>query len=600
MTFSGKVVDEMGDPLPFSHLVFEGVNIGTISNEDGLFKLVCSSETAERRLVISLMGYHTKKIYLSKGFTEIILAENVTQLAGVTLTPKDYGKELIERAINAIPDNYPMAQERHRGFLRETTEWDDNLGSPIYIAEAVIESIKKSYQQRERSGEVKLIEFRKYESGLLDSLKTRIHAGSHHAHRFDVVHRREGALGRPSQYAYKIIDTLRQGDKSVYNVFFEKKGKLSGNVFIQDSSYAIVKANYKYRSFFDIPDQRRQFLNFEVSYEQGSDGLWRYKYSHYETGFRRQNKQLLLTSTYVTSSTDRNNAKIPYLERMQFNDILLEDQKEYKADFWRDYNIILPDEKFEALFAKAQNSNNLEEGNEAVEEAEEKVPKLYKILRRISHEISFFHTLIRSNPYTLNYNTSTFGLERANNGENRSGWGIRSSLLYEVGPNLHVGYVVEGKIFKTGVTSHDLVITKAINLNPKGRPIIISPELRLGHQQMDWYVDTLNTSGDFTVKGTSFDSDRVAIFLSERVFRAVLGIQLAIEKSNTLHFFLNTGFNFPFSGKMGVLLKEKDGFFLFRKKAFLENNNENLVIRPNTSSVLENTCILSAGLRFSL
>ncbi len=587
----GRIVDEGNNALPLVHLRFEGTRIGTVSNNNGEFKIVCALETIGKRLIVSSMGYVTKKMILSEGFNKIILTEDITQLQAITLFSRDYGRELVESAIRAIPNNYSREKERHRGFFREITSWDKNPDRPIYIAEAVLESIKKPYDKKQRSGDVKLIELRKYEGNLLDSLYTRIKAGTHHLHRFDVVQRREGALANPAGYTYKIKDTLQQHGKEVYQVYFKKKGRLSGNLFIMDSTFAIVKAEYNYHSFFDIPDHNRQFLDFTTTYELGDDQLWRFKSSHYETAFKRRGKQLNLTSTYITTSIETDSTDIPYLERIQFNDIFLHEQKEYRPDFWDNYTIIQTNKNYEKLFKSVDKSKG--------KETQKSRPnKLFEILQRLSWEVDFTYSPIESKPYNINFANQDLTVHQSSMTNSvKSTLGLTSTFLYELSDNFHIGYANESKILRTGITSHDLLLSRTFNLNPNGRPITIAPRVKLGYQQFDWFIDTFNASSDFSLNGRPFNSDRNAVFLSQRGFRVQPNLKLSIEKSHKLHYFIAAGYNVQFNTKTGLLIKERDGFFLFRKKAFIEHGDENLSIEP-VDNLLMNTISISAGIAF--
>ena len=248
---AGKIIDANGEPLPFVHVRIENTNNGTVSNNLGLFKLVSNLNDKNLSLLFSTIGYRSKKVVLNNGYHIIELQEDITVLPEVVLLSRDYGKEIIQKVINAIPKNYPLEDEMHIGFFRETTSWEKDE-NPIYIAEAVIEANKKAYTKITKSGDVKLDELRKYESEQLDSLSYRIKAGSHHIHRFDMVARRDYFLNNINAYRYKIADTLRQYDQDIYKVSFEKKNKVSGYVYVMDSTFAIIKAEVKVKSFFEF------------------------------------------------------------------------------------------------------------------------------------------------------------------------------------------------------------------------------------------------------------------------------------------------------------------------------------------------------------
>ena len=121
---SGKIIDSNNEPIPFAHIRLENTNIGTISNDIGVFKLVVHIENKDKLLIISSLGYKTEKITLDDEYQTITLTEDVTQLNEVVIVSKDYAKELVENAIKAIPNNYPIVNERHTGFFRETTVGD--------------------------------------------------------------------------------------------------------------------------------------------------------------------------------------------------------------------------------------------------------------------------------------------------------------------------------------------------------------------------------------------------------------------------------------------------------------------------------------------
>ena len=58
--FTGKIVDsETGQPLPYAYVLKKGTNRGTVTNEDGSFKLMCLSTDT---LTITFIGYDSKEV----------------------------------------------------------------------------------------------------------------------------------------------------------------------------------------------------------------------------------------------------------------------------------------------------------------------------------------------------------------------------------------------------------------------------------------------------------------------------------------------------------------------------------------------------------
>lgn len=324
--------------------------------------------------------------------------------------------------------------------------------------------------------------------------------------------------------------------------------------------------------------------------------MWRFKSSHYETAFKRKDKQLNLTSTYITTSVETDSTDIPYLERIQFNDIFLHEQKEYHPDFWDNYTIVLPNKNYEELFKSVDHS---EKEIEEEMEIEKRPPnKLFEILQRLSWEVDFTYLPIESAPYTITFDNQALTFQQSSmTNSARKSLGVTSTLLYRLGNSFHVGYAGESKIFRTGSTAHDVLLSKTFNLNPNGRPITIAPRVKLGYQQLDWYIGTFNASSDLSLNGRSFDSGRNAVFLSQRGFRVQPNLKLSIEKSHKHHFFIAAGYNVQFNTKTGLLIKERDGFFLFRKEAFIEHGDKDLSIEP-VGNLLMKTISISAGIAF--
>lgn len=589
---SGKIVDESSEPIPFVHLHIKNTNQGTVSNEDGEFRLVSDTVKKHSTLIISSLGYKTIEVAFNEEYRVYTLYSETTQLKGVTIKPINYGLELINKARTAIPYNYPTEEERHTGFLRETTRWKANE-TPIYIVEAVIESVKKSYSREHLSGDVKLNEIRKYESNKLDSLDVRIYGGGHDIHSFDIVSRRRAFLGKPKNFTYLIRDTLRKRDKDIYKIYFQNKRGQSGHVYVLDSTYAIVKVEIhdtSFATFLDIGQYKRKYRDVKITYEQGEDGLWRFKYCNYKTAFEKKEKELILTNDYVTTKVEVNPHGIPYLERFQYRDFLLNSTKPYNTDFWSNHNIILPDDKVEQLFkSNLPSSNGINKGKTS----------LIEILKRFRTQMTISWDPIMINPYSLYYENKTFLIQQTGSFSNISSISLYSSLLYEATTDFFIGYAFKSNLTKSGITLHNLVLSKNVNLNPMGRPIYISPCLEFGFQQTNVFLDNYDTE-DFMVNGKTLNSNSTDIYLSQKSLQVQPNIALKIEKSRNIDFMVSFGYNFPFNESTGLLFHEKKEFFLFRKRAFSKSNQENLNIDHDTQRLLENKLNVLAGIIYRM
>jgi len=584
---SGKLVDEKNTPVPFAHIKIINSQKGTISNQNGMFKIVIPELSSNKVFIaISAIGFETLNIALLKNkHHTVTLKESVTLLQSVTVGPIDHAKVLIENARKAIPKNYPLVAERHTGFFRESMfrEQDSN---PVYVVEAVIEAIKENYQKSHSTGHVKLIESRKYESSQLDSVSIRIYAGAHHIHRFDMVAQRTEFLRNINAFNYEILDTVKYDGKDVFKVHFERKNKLSGNVFIMDSSFAIVKAEFDYSDITtfmpNIVGRSREYLGYTVAYKQSDDGLWRFNSSFYNTAFKLKGQLLKLTSLYTTTDVAPNKTAIEYLDRLQFGDILLENPKKYDPDFWGNYTVILPDEKIENIFEKVSNPSSKK--------------KLLKIVSKLKLGYAISWSAINIQPYAATYSNPSISIDSNKNCSGSSLWGLSYFFLFEFKPHTYLGITTESSFTKTGLNSQNIAFSKDFNLNPKGRPIVVSSGLRIGYRQLNHFLGSYETASTYKVLGKTFDSNKTDIFLTQQNFHLQPNLIFSIEKSNRLSFFTSINYSIPFNNSIGLTFKERSGFFLFRKEQFLKNGHEGLSIQHNRHHIVNMNLSIEMGI----
>jgi hypothetical protein len=106
--YAGKVIDATTrEPLPFVNVVFQKSTIGTTTDFDGNFSI--STDKATDSLVISYVGFVTKKIKVNKGVSKtdyvILFSANTTALKEVVIKP---GENPAHRIIKAMIKNKPF------------------------------------------------------------------------------------------------------------------------------------------------------------------------------------------------------------------------------------------------------------------------------------------------------------------------------------------------------------------------------------------------------------------------------------------------------------------------------------------------------------
>jgi len=94
--FSGEVLDNKNEPIPYVSIGILGKNVGTVSDKDGRFQLELNDKYNNDTLRISCIGYESlnfkisdyKKKSLNGEFNPIKLIAKVFQLSEVTVKPK--------------------------------------------------------------------------------------------------------------------------------------------------------------------------------------------------------------------------------------------------------------------------------------------------------------------------------------------------------------------------------------------------------------------------------------------------------------------------------------------------------------------------------
>lgn len=129
----GKVTDaESGDPIPFASVYFLGTTKGTATDFDGFFKLTGEAETDT--LVVSFIGYETKKKVYQKGISQTInyqLAPEATSLGDFVVTAgrkiENPAWEILRKVIDnkAINDKRRLAAYEYDSYNKIEIDLDN-------------------------------------------------------------------------------------------------------------------------------------------------------------------------------------------------------------------------------------------------------------------------------------------------------------------------------------------------------------------------------------------------------------------------------------------------------------------------------------------
>jgi CubicO group peptidase (beta-lactamase class C family) len=151
------VNDSTREPIDFATVRVSNNGISVISNDRGRFILKLPAGAGADSVIVSHVGYRAAKFPIAKsdtGFRVIRLREEVDNLAEVvvrTMNPLN----IIKGAIEKIPDNYPMRPYLLHGFYRYTGKKEDRI---INLSEAVFDIYNENYARKNK--QLKLIKSR--------------------------------------------------------------------------------------------------------------------------------------------------------------------------------------------------------------------------------------------------------------------------------------------------------------------------------------------------------------------------------------------------------------------------------------------------------
>ena len=365
----GTVSDlQTGKELESVHVSIPDRHFATVTNADGFFTI--KSDQPIRELVFSFVGYRTVRQLVTGGDMKVRLVPEVFALDPATVISGD-PRQIVEAAIDRIPENYSSEPELLECFYRETIRKRQRY---TYISEAVSRIFKSSYGRgivRDRAALEKsrvLLSQKR-----TDTLSIKVQGGPTQAVTHDIVKNPE-ILFDPNElrnYHFEMDTPVTIDDRLQFVIQispgFEVEYPLYyGTLYIDRERLSFTRIELS----LDMSDKakatrmmlvRKPFtlrftpreLSVLVNYR--FDGkVSRLSYFRSTIRFSCDWKRRLFSTNYTCVNelvvTDLREPATP-IERSEMfrtSDILDNKAKEFMdPDFWKDYNIIEPSESLE-------------------------------------------------------------------------------------------------------------------------------------------------------------------------------------------------------------------------------------------------------------
>ncbi|KPL14984.1 MAG: hypothetical protein AMS23_09850 [Bacteroides sp. SM1_62] len=379
-SFQGKVVDiQTGNPIIFASIFLSGTNIGTVSNSEGEFLIKIPMFLENKVIGISSIGYKNVEIPIGQLNPEGNLVElepNPIPIEEVTIINQD-ARDLLEMALQSIPDNYSNDPVMMTSFYRETIKQNRNY---VSVSEAVLDGYKASYTDLGDLDRVKIFKGRKSQDvKKMDTILFKLQGGPQTMFMLDIV-KNPGELFEDDimgYYIYQMGGIINIDDRQAFVVTFEQMEHLdiplyAGKIYIGVNDYAFVGAEFKiHEKNLENASQyliRKKPVGMRVEVDNANylvnyrliDGTWHLNYVRTELMFTVRWKKKLFRSRYTTMTemavTDieaRNITKYKFRETTKRSDIFADQVSNFEdPDFWGEYNIIQPEESIQSAIER--------------------------------------------------------------------------------------------------------------------------------------------------------------------------------------------------------------------------------------------------------
>lgn len=403
------------ETLPYANVFLQKSQIGTITNEKGVFRLVIPKANAEDSLVISYIGYQTRTLALNtvSSKSNILLDETEITLSGVMITGIS-ARTIMEKAIARIPENYDQNPFQTRGFYRLTSKKGESY---VHLSEAVFDTYQSKSSkpnQQFRLEKMRAIRDEKASEGLNLGMRPE------GIYSFDIVnHPKETELLEKKGlkiHTFKNEGTQLIDGRPAYKITFDQKDIKNpgyrGSILIDVETYAFVYFDFgispeaddkrKYgspatRAVLKIMgiDLTLEKNNYQIFYKRfgdkyylnnvGNDAILHFASERDHYNFSANSRvDFLVTELRCENVQPFTNDEIIGQGKM------IESQKSfYDPNFWDAYTILLASNDFSEIAAAIAAKNKANSTKLEIQAKLDRFPKVKSI--RIDSILQFYN-----------------------------------------------------------------------------------------------------------------------------------------------------------------------------------------------------------------
>jgi hypothetical protein len=321
----GKIVDGSNNPLPYATIRLKNTSIGLVSNQSGDFRLPLKPQFSRDTLIISYIGYSTKKIPIIQLKTElsniIVLRESSTNLAQLEIRSKRRtrltARKIVTAAISNMNINYPIHPFTYVAYYR-----DYQIKNNTYtnLNEAIVRALDSGFETNDQiDTKLELMQYRVNKTFPMDSLSSipydnkerkfipKAILGSFGGNELAIL-RVHDALRNYNRYSYSFVEIFNKDflknhtfqlskvvshdTVELYQVKFNSFAPVVGDSHFSEGVIYIEKQNYKIHkmeySMYNKSNDVKLVYNIKVEYRD-NDGKLYLNYISFNNEFKMRN-----------------------------------------------------------------------------------------------------------------------------------------------------------------------------------------------------------------------------------------------------------------------------------------------------------------------
>ena len=321
-SYKGIVTDITSrEKLPYASLTVESTNISTVTNADGEFLLKVPKTDTDRMLVITFLGYGSRRISLTSMLPEgnkIELKSLPIFLPELKVISKD-PESVIQKMLENRYKNYSDKDMIMNAFYRETIR---KRNTNVSLSEAIVEVYKQSYGNNLPDMAALYKSRKSTDYSKLDTLVYKLMGGPFNSLYLDVMKYPDFIFTSSifSNYNFKFLQTDRIDERLIYVIGFEQQKNVLeplfyGKLYIDAQSFALVRADFD-MNLTDNEEATKLFIrkkpfnavvnttkaHYQIEYRL-SDDKWYYAYSRVDLNMKINWKKKLF-NTYYNSTIE--------------------------------------------------------------------------------------------------------------------------------------------------------------------------------------------------------------------------------------------------------------------------------------------------------